>query len=111
MFWLTGILGILLILSPFVLSFTSDMPAFWSSIVLGSIILVVSAIKGLIPDRTRWEYIVAGILGLLAIIAPFALDFSGLKPAETNSVILGIVVLLLSAIQLFAMRGERRTKG
>ena len=107
MYWLTGILGVLLILSPFVLSFSNDMPAFWSSVVLGVIILVVSAIKGLIPDKTRWEYIVAGIFGILAIIAPFALNFAGVKPAETTSIVLGVVVVVLSAVQLYNMTEHR----
>jgi hypothetical protein len=76
MYWITGILGVLLIIAPVALGYSSDTPALWSNVVLGLAVLIVSAIKGLIPDRTRWEYVIAGLGGLLAILAPFALHFS-----------------------------------
>jgi hypothetical protein len=96
MYWITGILGILLVIAPFVLGYTLDSPALWSNIILGVIVFVVSAIKGLFPDRTRWEYIIAAIMGILAILAPFALGFNMITSAMWASVVLGVVLAVLA---------------
>ncbi len=109
MYWITGILGILLIVAPFVLGYSSDMPALWSNIILGLAVLIVSAIKGLIPDTTRWEYVIAGLGGLLAIVAPFVLRFSVVALALWASIILGAVVLVLAVYEVY-MLSMHRTK-
>ena len=44
MYWITGILGILLIIAPFALRYSSDIPALWSNLVLGIAVLIVSAL-------------------------------------------------------------------
>ncbi len=104
MYWLTGLLGILLIIAPFVLSFQSDPPALWSTVILGLAVLIVSAYKAVTHDHARWEYWAAAIIGILAIIAPFVLGFSTLATALWASVILGIIVLILSAYELWRMQ-------
>jgi hypothetical protein len=102
MYWLTGILGALLVIAPFVLGFTGNPAALWTSVILGAAVVVVSAIKGWAHDATLWEYWAAGILGILAVIAPFVLGFSGLQPALYASVILGVIVLVLAGYQVLA---------
>ncbi len=103
MYWITGILGLALIVAPFVLSYSGDLTAMWSSIILGAAIVVVSIIKAFMRDTAKWEYWVAGILGVLAIIAPFALGFrTQIRPLDA-SIILGLIVLVLAGYQaLFA---------
>ena len=100
MYWITGILGVLLIIAPVALGYSSDTPALWSNVVLGLAVLIVSAIKGLIPDRTRWEYVIAGLGGLLAILAPFALHFSVVATALWASILIGVVVLVLAVYEV-----------
>ncbi len=107
MYWATGILGILLIIAPFVLGFSSDLTAMWSCVILGAITLIVSIIKAAVRDMANWEYWVTGLMGILAIIAPFVLAFSTMTPALWSSVILGIIILVLSAYQLFARTPRR----
>ncbi len=104
MYWLTGLLGILLIISPFALSFNGDMPALWTTVILGLAVLIVSAYKAVTHDHARWEYWVAVIAGILAIIAPFVLGFSTLATALWASIILGLIVLTVSAYELWRMR-------
>ena len=96
MYWVTGILGVLLFIAPFVLGYSSDSPALWSNLILGAIVVIVSAIKGFIPDRTRWEYWLAALMGLLAIVAPFVLHFTVAATALWTSIILGIVIAVLA---------------
>lgn len=109
MYWLTGILGALLILAPFVLGYSSDSPALWSNVILGALVLIVSAIKGLATDQTRWEYWIAGIMGVLAILAPFVLHFSTVMTAFWASIILGVIVVLLSGYGVFTT-GEHKAQ-
>ncbi|MGE5140293.1 MAG: SPW repeat protein [Rudaea sp.] len=111
MYWLTGLLGILLIISPFVLNFRGDMPALWSTVILGLAVLVVSAYKAVTHDHARWEYWAAAIIGILAIIAPFVLGFSMLANALWASVILGVIVLILSAYELWRMQSMAQRPG
>jgi hypothetical protein len=100
MFWATGVLGVLLFIAPWVLGYSGNPTAFWSSIVLGALIVVFSLIKGLVHDATNWDYWLTGILGILAIIAPFVLGFSSLSGALYACVILGAITLILSAIMV-----------
>ncbi len=101
MFWATGILGILLIIAPFVLGFSSNSGAMWTGVILGIITLVVSIVKGLAHDPSKWEYWVTGIMGILAIIAPFVLGFTALTTAMWTCIILGVITLVLSAYEVF----------
>jgi hypothetical protein len=103
MYWITGILGILLIIAPFVFNYTSDPAALWSNIILGALVVIVSAIKGFIPDRTRWEYWLAALLGLLAILAPFVLNFTFAYAALWSSIILGVVTAVLAGYKALTM--------
>ncbi len=107
MYWVTGVLGILLIIAPFVLNYSTDMPALWSNVILGLAVLIVSAIKGLIPDTTRWEYVIAGLGGLLAILAPFVLRFTVVAAALWTSVVLGVIVLLLAIYEVYQLNMRR----
>ncbi len=109
MYWITGILGLLLILAPFVLGYSADPTALWSDVVLGAIVVLASAIKGFFPDGTRWEYWVAGLMGLLAIIAPFVLHFTVVATALWASIILGIVLAVLAGYKAFSMDRHQPT--
>ncbi len=103
MYWLTGLLGILLIIAPFALGYRGDMPALASTVILGLATLIVSAYKGVTHDKARWEYWAAAIFGVLAIIAPFVLGFSTISLALWSSLVLGVIVLVLSIYELWRM--------
>ncbi len=106
MYWATGILGILLIIAPFVLGFSGNSGAMWSGVILGVITLVVSLIKAFARDTGQWVYWVTGIMGILAIIAPFVLGFTALATAMWALIILGVITLVLSAIEIFRRGAE-----
>lgn len=102
MFWITGILGLLLGLSPFILGFANQGVALWTSLVLGVIVVVVSII-GLISSAAdkRWMYWVIGLAGLLAVIAPFILGYAGSASALWTSIIVGAVLALWDGVKVF----------
>lgn len=106
MYWITGISGLALIVAPFVLGFSNNSSAMWSSIILGAAIAIVSFIKAGLHDTSDWEYWVAGILGLAAIVAPFVLGFSVLATALWSSIILGVIVAILSGYEVYTMRSH-----
>jgi hypothetical protein len=101
MYWTTGILGLLLIVAPFLLRFSSNPTALWTSIILGAAVAVASGIKVMMHDEANWEYWLAGILGLLAVVAPFILGFSAQVLALWASIILGVAIAVLSGYQIF----------
>lgn len=108
MYWVTGLVGLLLIAAPYTLGYSNDAAALWSSLILGVIIVGVSLVQALLKDVNNWEYWVAGIGGLLAVIAPFALGFSVLVTATWTTVVLGLIVLLLAGYAVFFARPQAR---
>jgi len=101
MYKYTGVLGLALVAAPFILGYRSDTTAMWTSIVIGAVIVLVSYVKSrAVDDGTRWEYWVAGLAGLLAVIAPFVLGFSAVTAALWTSIILGAVVAILSGAKV-----------
>lgn len=101
MYWVIGILGLALIVAPYVLGYSGNTNALWTSIILGVVVALAAGYKALAKDVRRWEDWVAGIAGLLAVIAPFVLGFSALTTAVWASVILGAVVAILVGYELF----------
>jgi hypothetical protein len=65
--------------------------------------VVISTINGIFPDKTSWEFMVAGILGILLVITPFALNFFSLTEAIWLSIYMGAMVAISSRIQLRQM--------
>lgn len=102
MYWITGILGLALILAPFVFGFSANTSAMWSSVVLGAVITLASIVEGWTHDNRNWEYWVVGLAGILAILAPFVLGFSSVSGALWTAIILGAVVALLAGTKVFA---------
>lgn len=101
MYWITGILGLALGVAPFVLGYSDNSSATWASVVLGAVAFLVSAYRAIDDGEAGWEYWVAGIVGLLAVIAPFALGFSALDTALWTSIVIGVVMLILAAYEVF----------
>jgi bacteriorhodopsin len=106
MYWITGLLGLILIVAPFVLNYTGSPAALLADVILGALVLIVSAYKAITHDQVKWEYWAAGILGILAIIAPFVLSFSTLTTALWVTLVLGVIVAVLSGYEVFFRRPE-----
>jgi len=101
MYWITGILGLALIVAPFVLGYSTNATALWSSLILCAAIAIVSAYKARVHDVENWEYWLAGILGLAAVLAPYVLGFSVLGTALWAMLILGAAGAVLSSNEVF----------
>ncbi|MCB9098031.1 MAG: SPW repeat protein [Anaerolineales bacterium] len=106
MYWLTGILGAILIVAPFILGYSENLAALWSSMILGLVVAAVSLYKALSKDTARWEYGVAAVVGLLAVFAPFMFGFSAVAMAMWATIILGAVIALLAGYLGFFARPQ-----
>ncbi len=97
MFWITGILGLALGLSPFVLGFADHSLALWTSIVLGVIVVVVS-ILGLFSTAMdkRWINWVMGLTGLAVFIAPFSFGYARHAQPLWAGLFMGAALMLAS---------------
>jgi len=104
MFRYTGLLGLLLIIAPYLLGFANNAAAFWTSLVLGAILVITSFLEGLAADRETWEYWVIGIVGVGTILTPFILGFSAASTSLWALVIIGLVTMLIAGIKLFGKR-------
>jgi len=100
MYWYTGILGLLMVAAPWVLGFSSDTSAMWTSVALGAILFVLAAVEAYQKDKVMWEYWTAGLVGILAIAAPFVLGFSALTAALWSLIILGGLAILVSGYKV-----------
>jgi uncharacterized membrane protein HdeD (DUF308 family) len=102
MYWITGLLGLVLGIAPFVLGYSDHTSALWTSVILGAIVFLVSLYEAFGDHGSAsWEYWTAGFAGLLAIIAPWIFGFSALTTALWTTVIVGAVLLILAAYELF----------
>jgi ABC-type Mn2+/Zn2+ transport system permease subunit len=102
LYWITGLLGLALGVSPWVFSYTDNTNALWASIIIGAVILLLSAWKVVARDDDQyWEYWFVGLAGLVAVAAPFVLSFNTLTAALWVSIAIGVLVALVSAFEVF----------
>lgn len=100
MYWITGILGLVFVLSPFVLGYSNNAAAMWTSLLIGGATIVVSWIEGAQEDRARWEYWTAAVLGIVAVAAPFLFGFGEQTVAMWTSVIVGGLIAIFAGTKL-----------
>ena len=107
MYWITGLVGLAMIVAPWAFSYTNNTNAMWASIIIGAAIVLVSGYKAIVQDeRQYWEYWVAALAGILAIAAPFVLNFNTLTEALWTSIIAGAVVVVLAGYEVIFVQPE-----
>lgn len=88
--------GLWLILSPFILGFTSETGAMWNSIIFGLIVTVLAASRTTGEGyRVEWPSWTNAVIGLWLILSPFILGFTGNGVAYINTLVLGIIIAVL----------------
>lgn len=98
------VVGIWLIISPFILNYAASQ-AFWSQIITG-IVIGVMAIGRMVEPRVSWMGWINVIAGIWLIISPFILAYAT-PAAYWNSVIFGVVTLILASISTGATANWR----
>ena len=93
------IAGLGLALSPWILGFTATTAAAWNAWLAGAVIAILAiwALTAFDP----WQEWVSLAAGIWTIAAPWALGFSATASAMGAHVVIGAVVAILAAIELW----------
>lgn len=100
MYWITGLVGLASIVAPFILGYSDNVAALWTNLIIGAALVVASVMEGAARDLDNREYWAAGLLGLVAIIAPFVFGFSDHANAMWTSVVVGVVAVVAASAKL-----------
>ncbi|HEY1377740.1 MAG TPA: SPW repeat protein [Gemmataceae bacterium] len=94
--WLNLILGLWMIISPFVVRYSISPAATWNGVVLGILVAIagVVAAQSFSAAASWWNV----AFGVWLIISPWLLRFADVRGAMTNNVICGAAVLILGLI-------------
>lgn len=103
MYWVTGVLGVFLMIAPYLFNYGDNPAAYWTSVLAGGIVAIASIWEGVETRKENWEYWVAAIVGIVAIIAPFVLGYGALAEAMWTSVIVGVLVAIFAGAKLWTV--------
>ena len=98
------VLGLCLGFAPWALGFTSEMAATRNAWIVGAAIALI-ALGALFAFR-EWEEWVNLALGVWAILAPWLLGFATVAAALYAHVIIGLIVGVLAALDLWMIRNR-----
>jgi hypothetical protein len=103
------LLGIWLLISPWVLMFRSGV-AVGNDVVLGIVIAIVAGIRFSNPIRaTTGLSWLNFLLGLWVLISPWVLGYAALPSALWNNIAVGVAVMVLSASSALSNGGNVRS--
>lgn len=96
--------GLCLFFAPWYAGFVGSYPAAWSAWVIGALVVIDAVIAIVTETRSEadpraWEW-AALLLGVLAVVAPWLLGFSGSPGALWTSLVVGIVVGVIAIVHL-----------
>jgi hypothetical protein len=87
------LLGIWVIVAPFVLASALFSAAIWNNIATGIAVAIVALLRTSMPRQSAWSWANV-ILGIWLLISPFVLGFAAPR-LLWNDVILGIIIALV----------------
>jgi hypothetical protein len=97
---LAALVGVWFIVAPWVVDFSDDKNALWTSVIIGAIQVISSLIGFVGSGWTAWQNWISLLAGVWFILFPYVYT---LETAETwTSVILGAVTVLLNLWALAA---------
>jgi hypothetical protein len=99
-----ALLGVCLALAPWALGFTGEVAATWNALMVGAAIALI-ALGALLAFR-EWEEWVNLALGVWAILAPWLIGFATVANAMYAHVIIGLIVGVLAALDLWIIHNR-----
>ncbi len=88
--WANLVLGVWLILSPWLLGFSGTPAAMWNAVLVGVVVGLMALMH--LRGGPMWEEWVSVVLGVWLLLSPWILGFSGMGNAMWNAVIVGLLV-------------------
>lgn len=108
---LTAFFGLVLFLSVWFGGYTELTGAMWNAILFGAVLFVIGI--SAIMNWRAWEEVVAMLVGLWLVIAPFVFGFATFAGAEgaaywatISHVVIGVLALITAGWAYFAHAGE-----
>ncbi len=98
--WITVILGVALFLAPFVLGYSDNSRALWTSLIMGAVIAVLGYAV---------QFKVAAVIGVLTFVAPWIIGFDGNDNALWSCLVVGAATVLLTGYQGFFAQSNAET--
>lgn len=105
MYWVTGILGLILMGAPFYFGYADISSAYWASFLLGAGTIFLSIFEW--ADHALWEYGTVTVLGIMAMAAPFMLGFGNQESALWTNMIIGGLITLFAGTALTINPAEK----
>ncbi len=93
------VIGLALVLSPWVLGFSAEQAAAWNAWVVGALIALIAA--GALFAFAAWEEWANLVLGIWAVLSPWILGFAAVSAAMWVHVIAGLIVAVLAGLDLW----------
>lgn len=106
MYGISGVMGIVLVIAPFILGYSDNTAALYTSIGIGLILTVAAIFEWAAEGEQRWEYWMLGIAGVAAATAPFILGFSFMTMASWLMMLTGFVSIGIAGVKLFPGRNQ-----
>jgi hypothetical protein len=97
------VLGAILFISPWIAGFTHEHAATRNAWIFG--VLIALASIGVLVSFAEWEEWLKLIFGLWVLISPWVLGFYTTAAAMWAHVVIGIIVAILTVIELAMMHG------
>lgn len=97
--WTSTLLGVLLFISPFLFSATSNGNASWSAYVIGALVVLTGLVLIAVQTYEVVEYGVV-VLGIALFLSPWVVGFVGLAGLAWTAWIIGIVLFFLAGTVL-----------
>ncbi len=98
------LLGLWLVISPWLFAYNAHVAAAWNAWVPG-VIIAVAAIAALASFH-EWEEWVNGLLGIWLVISPWVTGYSELTAAMWNHVIVGVITAVLAFFEIYQQRRQ-----
>jgi NO-binding membrane sensor protein with MHYT domain len=90
------ILALWLLLGSFIGGF-GNIPSKASDVILGFFLAFLSMHRAIPTEDSRWMSLVSIVIGGAAIAAPFVFSYSDLSSPTTNNIIVGVLIVVVSA--------------
>jgi hypothetical protein len=99
-----AVIGLGLLVSPWVLGYAGETGAAWNAWIVGAAatLIALAAIYSFHPAE-EWANVV---LGLWAVIAPWAIGFAATQAAMWVHVIAGLALAVIAAIRIWSQSGR-----